>query len=155
MKDPVKLSDCASVGGQPSEDDLQRLADEGFRSVVNLRWDGEAHQPISPDAEGGRAASAGLEYRHMPVSVHALSAERVEDLKAALETLPGPVYVQCRAGQRAAALSLLAERESASTEAVLDEAKGIDLPDAPVREFIRGYLSKDQPRRLIKRMGSP
>lgn len=37
MTDAKKISDEVSAGGQPTPEDLKQLADEGFKSVVNLR----------------------------------------------------------------------------------------------------------------------
>jgi protein tyrosine phosphatase (PTP) superfamily phosphohydrolase (DUF442 family) len=39
MFETVRISDRLSVGGQPSEGDLDRLAERGFRAVINLRTD--------------------------------------------------------------------------------------------------------------------
>lgn len=144
MKDPIKLSDRLSAGGQPTEEDLTRLAEAGFKSIVNLRLDGEKNQPMSPAVEQARAVDAGLAYRHVPVSVAALSPSDLDAFRKAVEELPGPVYVHCGAGQRACAFSLLAERQGETPESVLAEAegKGIDLPDAPVRDFIQETLRK-------------
>lgn len=142
MKDPIKLSDRLSAGGQPTADDLGQLAKAGFKSVVNLRTEGEKNQPLSPDAERTVAVEAGLGYRHVPVSVASLSASDLDTFRKAIEELPGPVYVHCGAGQRACAFSLLVERQGESPETIFKEAeqKGIDLPDAPVRDFMRDGL---------------
>ena len=144
MKEPIKLSDRLSAGGQPTEEDLGRLADAGFKSVVNLRLDGEKNQPMSPDVERTKAEAAGLGYRHVPVSVASLSASDLDAFRKAVEDLPGPVYVHCGAGQRACAFSLLVERQSETPESVFSEAerKGVDLPDAPVRDFMQDVLKK-------------
>jgi len=144
MKDPIKVSDRLSAGGQPTEQDLALLATAGFKSVVNLRLDGEKNQPLSPASEAAKAAEAGLDYRHVPVSVAALSTDDLEAFRKAVEELPGPVFVHCGAGQRACAFSLLLERQGETPESVFAEAgrKGVDLPDAPVRDFMRDVLKK-------------
>ena len=144
MKDPIKLSDRLSAGGQPTEEDFTQLLKAGFKSVVNLRMDGEKNQPMSPAVEQEKAVAAGLDYRHVPVSVASLDASDLAAFQKAVEELPGPVYVHCGAGQRACAFSLLAERQGETPEAVFSEAerKGIDLPDAPVRDFMRETLRK-------------
>ena len=122
MKEPIKLSDRLSAGGQPTEEDLGWLAEVGFRSVVNLRLDGEKNQPMAPDVEGTKAAAAGLGYRHVPVSVASLSARDLDSFRKAVEELPGPVYVHCGAGQRACAFSLLVERQGETPESAFAEA---------------------------------
>jgi len=42
----VRVSDRLSVGVQPSEGDLDRLAERCFRALINLRTDDEADLPI-------------------------------------------------------------------------------------------------------------
>jgi uncharacterized protein (TIGR01244 family) len=142
MKDPIKISDRVSAGGQPDTTDLKRLAEAGFKSVINLRADGEANQPLSPRTEQTEAAAAGLGYRHVPVAVDNLSDTQVEAFRAAIAELPGPVYVHCGAGQRACAFSLLSERAGSSAESVFQEAeaKGIAFPDKPIRDLIGATL---------------
>jgi uncharacterized protein (TIGR01244 family) len=147
MKDPIKISERVSAGGQPDTADLKRLAQAGFKSVVNLRADAEANQPLSPVAEQTEATAAGLDYRHVPVSVGNLSEAQVEAFRAAVAELPGPVYVHCGAGQRACAFSLLSERAGSSAESVFQEAetKGIAFPDKPIRDLI-GATLKQKPK---------
>ena len=88
-----KLSDRLTVGGQPTEQDLQSLKTEGFAAVINLRRDGEANQPLDPAAEGKAATAAGLAYFHIPVDSSDPKRENVDALRAAIRQVKGPVYV--------------------------------------------------------------
>ena len=62
MKDPIQVSDRLFSGDQPTEEDLERLAKAGFRSIINLRKPGEPNQPITPEAEQSYAEANGLNY---------------------------------------------------------------------------------------------
>src|SRR5689334_15606078 len=64
-----KLDEQVSVGGQPSAEEIRELAQMGFRSIVNLRREGEQAQPLSPAEEGNEARQAGLGYAHIPISL--------------------------------------------------------------------------------------
>ncbi len=58
----IRISDGVSVDtGQPTREELERLAQEGFKAVVNLRTADEPNQPLSPEAEGEVARKAGLD----------------------------------------------------------------------------------------------
>lgn len=144
MTKPIPVTDRLSVGGQPSGEDLRDLAGAGFRSVVNLRREGEANQALSPAAEGDEARSAGLAYGHLPVSVAELTPELLKRFREMVDQLPGPVYVHCGAGQRAGVFALLDEagRSGASADETLEKARtiGIDLPDQAVVDFVRTSL---------------
>ena len=138
MQNRKKLSDNISAGGQPSADNLRSLAGEGYRSIVNLRRDGEKDQPLTPEAEGEAAREAGLDYRHIPVNPAAPTDEDVAAFKAAIADLPGPVYVHCAAGGRACTLSLIAENDGKDASALLDDAagKGVNIPDGALKDLL-------------------
>ena len=139
MIETIRVSDRLSVGGQPNESDLDQLAERGFRAVVNLRIDNDANQPISPEAERAYAESAGLTYRRLPITPAGLRPHQVEAFRKIVEGLPGPIYVHCGAGQRASAISILAEGVGEAADAALLEAarQGIDVPGTDVRSFVR------------------
>jgi uncharacterized protein (TIGR01244 family) len=139
MIETIRVSDRLSVGGQPNESDLDQLAERGFKAVVNLRIDNEANQPISPEAERAYAESAGLTYRRLPITPAGLRPHQVEAFRKIVEGLPGPIYVHCGAGQRASAISILAEGISDRVAASLLEAarQGIAFGDGGVQAFIR------------------
>jgi protein tyrosine phosphatase (PTP) superfamily phosphohydrolase (DUF442 family) len=46
MLSATRVSDRLSVGGQPNEADLDRLAERGFGTVINPRTDDEANLPL-------------------------------------------------------------------------------------------------------------
>lgn len=62
MNDCIQLNDRLTVGAQPSVSQLERLREEGFRAIVNLRTEGEEDQPMSPEEERCRVEAAGLYY---------------------------------------------------------------------------------------------
>ena len=62
MADKMKINDEVTVGPQPSEEVINQLNQQGFKTVVNFRTDGEDEQPLSPDAEGKTVTAAGMEY---------------------------------------------------------------------------------------------
>jgi uncharacterized protein (TIGR01244 family) len=144
MSNPRQLSARVAVGGQPTVDDLRRLREQGFAAVVNLRPDGEADQPLPPDAEGFAARESGLDYSHVPVAVADLDPEQVRKVRAA----NGPVYVHCAAGQRAIALSLLATAAGPGVHGddliARAAATGLPINDPKLAEFVRTQAERDR-----------
>ncbi len=52
MAGKIKINEQVSVGPQPSKEEIKQLSQQGFRSVINFRTEGEDEQPLSPDGEG-------------------------------------------------------------------------------------------------------
>jgi uncharacterized protein (TIGR01244 family) len=141
MKEPIQVSDRLFSGDQPSEEDLQRLASAGFRSIINLRKSGEPNQPISPEAEQKYAEANGLNYVSVPVSTSELGPEHVARLSSTIEALPTPIFLHCAVGQRAAALAILCEGigSGVSGDDLLRDAsaKGIRIADKSLIRFVQ------------------
>lgn len=143
----IKLSDGLSVDtGQPTREELGRLAQEGFKTVVNLRTAGEQNQPLSPEAEGEVARKAGLDYLHIPVASTDPRPEQVDQFREKLSELPGPVLVHCASGKRSGAFAMLqlATQEGLSGEEALARARtlGFDWKSPELEGFVRQYLDQ-------------
>lgn len=139
MSGAKKISDEFSSGGQPTPEDLKRLADEGFKSIVNLR---------SPDETGTltdeqqQAEAAGLQYVNIPVKPTEADANLTAKVVAEVEQLPTPVYFHCGVGGRASAAALItfATQQNLSRDAALAKAEELGInPDQPqLKQFLDG-----------------
>jgi len=118
------------VGQEPDDDDIHSLAASGFRSIVCVARPAGDAAP-APDAEKAAAAAAGLAFLRITLPAEGISAAPVRAFRESVLILPGPVYVHCGFGDRAAALALAAEctrlADPAGKIAEL-EARGIRLP---------------------------
>jgi len=99
------LTDAFAVAPQLGPDDMQAVADAGYKSVIINRPDGEggADQPVSADVIAA-AKAAGLATAYQPVISGGLTAEDVARFKELLGKLPSPVLAYCRSGTRCAHL---------------------------------------------------
>ncbi len=61
------ITPTITIGDQPTEADLEQLKHEGYVGVVNLRNPGEPEQPMSPQAEGEKVRTLGMDYLHYGV----------------------------------------------------------------------------------------
>jgi sulfide:quinone oxidoreductase len=99
-----KVNDEFSVSSQIGLDDVSALADQGIRSLICNRPDGDASdQPTETEVEAA-ATAAGLSMVYLPVTSGKFSSEDVDDFLAALERLPKPVHAYCRTGTRSLTL---------------------------------------------------
>ena len=147
MAHRIKISGGLSVDtGQPTREELERLAREGFKTVVNLRTAGEQNQPLSPEAEGDVTRNAGLDYLHISVASTDPRPEQVDQFQEKLAELPGPVLVHCASGKRSGAFAILqtARQEGLSGEQALARAKqlGFDWKSPELESFVTRYLDQ-------------
>lgn len=148
MTQQVQINEQITVGGQPSEDDLQSLAERGFKTVVNLRTEGEEDQPLSPAAEGEKVRELGMEYIHFPVSPDAMSPAQEDEFRQRLHSFTEPVFVHCGSGKRAGAFVVMdkAINEGWSGEYTLQRAQqmGFECQSPKIKEFVKTYVDSRQ-----------
>lgn len=144
MADKMKINDEVTVGPQPSEEVINQLNQQGFKTVVNFRTDGEDEQPLSPDAEGKTVTAAGMEYMHIPVSMKSMGPELVDQFRAKYPDLPKPVFAHCKSGKRAGAMVMMhmAVEQGMSGEQTLQKAEemGFECEQEELREFVKSYV---------------
>ena len=129
---------------QPSAADLNQLAHQGIRTVVNLRHTGENAKPLSIESEGDLVKRLGMDYVHLPVSMKTATAQ----LATAFETLlaaareDGPVVIHCKLGQRASAMVLIAAARHLGWNApqALSQADRLGLGDITTVPSLNTYV---------------
>lgn len=95
------LSERLTISGQPTEAQLEALAEEGYTTIINLRPEGE----FDGFDESAAVASLGMNYVSIPVQkTQSITAEDAQALHAALEGASGPVLLHCASGGRATGL---------------------------------------------------
>ncbi|MBX7539674.1 TIGR01244 family sulfur transferase [Qipengyuania sphaerica] len=131
-----KITDAISVRGQVHADEVQEIADAGYRTILCNRPDGEIEG--QPDAAEIRAAAeaAGLAFHHNPLTPGQLAPGHVEEQGKILSEAQGPVLAYCGSGRRASILWALSNPEGLSAEERIEKAAaaGHDLSE------IRGRL---------------
>ncbi|WP_421654360.1 beta-lactamase hydrolase domain-containing protein [Leptothermofonsia sp. ETS-13] len=143
MNDIKSINDDIAIAmGQPTPDDLQQAAQEGYKSVLNLR---------SPQEEGAlsdeqqQAEAAGLQYVNLPVRPDALSQEQTDQIMNQIDQLPKPLLTHCKSGLRSGAMALMyaATCEGLSAEATMEKGKrmGFDCESSPqMKQFFQQYV---------------
>lgn len=96
------LPDVVSAG-QPAEEELERLAAAGFRTVLDLR------APDEPRGYDERrvAERAGLAYENLPVTPHTLGDETYDRFRELMaDPARRPIVIHCATANRVGALLL-------------------------------------------------
>lgn len=99
------LTDSFAVAPQLRPDDMQAVADAGYKSVIINRPDGEGgpEQPTSADVMAA-ARAAGLTVEYQPVVSGAITAQDVVRFQQLLQAMPEPILAFCRSGGRCSTL---------------------------------------------------
>ncbi|MEQ8847004.1 protein tyrosine phosphatase family protein [Botrimarina sp.] len=144
MPGRMKINDEITVAPQPSEEEIAKLADEGFRSVVNFRTENEDDQPLSPFAERDLVEEAGLTYLHCPISMQTMGPATIDEFRERFDDLPKPVFAHCKLGKRAGAMVMMdiAVKQGMSGQETLDKADemGFECDQPELRDVVKNYV---------------
>lgn len=131
---PAVLAPGIAAAGALDQRDIEALAAQGVRTIVNNRPDGEDPGQV-PAAEARRIAEAhGIAYHHIPMTAASLSRADVDALVGVLESAATPIVLHCRSGTRSTLLWALTRlREGEDPQALIAAAArhGIDIAALP------------------------
>jgi sulfide:quinone oxidoreductase len=99
-----KVTEIFSVSEQVLPSQMEKIAELGFKTIIDNRPDGESFdQPNFVEIERV-AQELGLKAIYIPVVNGQPTEAAAKDLKAALGDTPTPVLAYCRSGGRSMAL---------------------------------------------------
>lgn len=130
------------TGGQPRNEHLAKLKEEGVKAIINLRQPGE-HRAEEEKAEAERL---GLRYFNIPVAFAEPKEEQAtEFLRLTDDEANRPAFIHCTGAIRVGAFWMIRRvlRDGWSIEDAEKEAEKIGLREAPhLNEFARAYIAK-------------
>jgi len=116
------ISPYFSVSPQIAVSDLEKIAEQGFRTIINNRPDGESDdQPCSSELKA-EATRLGMNYQDIPVTPGQLSEQNLEEFGTALESAKAPIFAFCRTGTRCMTLWALNATKRLDVEAIIKTA---------------------------------
>ncbi|MCB1671872.1 MAG: protein tyrosine phosphatase family protein [Gammaproteobacteria bacterium] len=125
--------------GQPTQEQLQALADAGVKHVINLRPASEMEFDEKAVVE-----SLGMMYHSIPISgAQDVTHENAASLSSMLSAMSGqPVLVHCASGNRVGALMAVsaADTRGLSVDAAVEEGQrwGLTRLESAVRTTLSG-----------------
>lgn len=143
-----QLTDQLAISDALTEDDVRRLRTMGFRSVIDLRSDGEPRsQSVPPWRESTLVREAGLSYHQIAVEPPMLSDALAFAIRRAFHEAPAPVLLHCTSGRRAGtfALILLSCDNDMSVDDCLIHGRqlGLDFDGMPrLTRFLRRFVER-------------
>lgn len=143
MENLKKINEQLAVAGQVKPEQLEEVANQGYKSVLNLR---------SPDEEGfiqdeqQQAEAVGLQYVNIPVKPDGMSEELTDRVLEQIDQLPKPALIHCASSMRAGAMAFMnvATRQGMTPEQVFEKATaaGFDCDANPkMKQFLEHYVS--------------
>lgn len=143
MVEPKFMTKEFAVSPQITAADIPALASAGFKTIINNRPDGEEAGQLTAAEAREIAEANGLNYVHIPVKIPALTAETVEEFRAAIKDNPAPFLAHCKSGTRSCVLwTMVTAKENPMTlEELMDCAAqgGYDL--TRMRPLIEQYMN--------------
>lgn len=124
-----KLDSNLFVAPQLSLDDVAAAAAQGFRTIIDLRPDGEEPGQLAAATIAAAAREHGLAFVHIPVVPGQVEDTQVEAMASALDEQPGPALGYCRTGGRVATLWALGQAGKVDADTLVNTARdaGYDL----------------------------
>lgn len=98
-----KINDELAIAGPVTLQQLQQLAEEGFKSIVDLR----SLAPHCLNDEQQQAEQLGLCYVNLPIASEVISAEIAVIVLQQIDRLAKPTLVYCNNATIAAAMVLM------------------------------------------------
>lgn len=131
------------TGGQPQRGDLEALAREGVRTIVDLRT---AAEPRGYD-EVGVARAASMDYVNIPMGAEPITDAMFDQLRDLMrDRARRPVLVHCASGNRVAVLLtpyLMLDEHRTEREA-LDLGVAMGLRSPQLLEVALDYVARHQ-----------
>ncbi len=133
-----RMDERVTTSGQPSVEQLRRIAALGVREVINLGL--HTHEMALAD-EAGTVIELGMRYTHLPVDFKSPTAGDFDAFVTAFEaTAPLPVHVHCIMNWRVSAFFYRYRRDILGLDpvAIRPDLYAIWSPDPVWTEFISG-----------------
>ncbi len=123
--DIKRISPFLSVSPQIYPAHIERLAGEGFKTIINNRPDRETDdQPMAAEL-AAEAEKFGLEFINIPITPGGITAQNITDFAGELRRVQGPVLAFCRSGMRSTTIWALTEAGHLGAESLIEFAASI------------------------------
>jgi uncharacterized protein (TIGR01244 family) len=130
-----------ATAGQPEEEHLKRLAEAGYKTIVDLRTPEEDRGLDEPEA----ARQAGMEYVNIPVGHEDVEDETFERFRELMKDPERrPVLVHCSSANRVGALLIpyFVLDEEKSTEEAVKIASEVGLKSDELKQAALRYAER-------------
>ena len=131
------------AAGQPDGEQIQLLAEDGYKTIIDLRPAEEPHGFDEPAA----ARQNGLAYVNIPVTPATLGHATLDRFFEAMERAERPVLVHCASSNRVGALyyAWLVLEKGVDSKVALERGKAAGLRSPELIDRIDKLIAERQP----------
>jgi protein tyrosine phosphatase (PTP) superfamily phosphohydrolase (DUF442 family) len=130
-----------ATGGQPAEEEFRRLAEAGYRTVVDLRAPDEPRGIDEPDV----VRRAGMEYVNLPVTAQTLDDATFDRFRSLMkDPAHRPMLVHCASANRVGAILIpyLILDEGKDPSEALEIAAEVGLRSRELADMALAYVER-------------
>lgn len=138
-----QISPDLAVSAQIEPEDVARLAEAGFKVLINNRPDDEIGADIDHNAMATAASAAGIEYHYLPFHPGQITPELISDFGRATQGQK-PVIAYCRSGNRCTVLWALNQAGKRSEAEILETAAKAGYDLSGIRPLIQSLASRKE-----------
>lgn len=131
-----------SVTAQPSYDDIDTLAREGFRTIISNRPHGETEDQPDMLALKEKAESLGMVWREIPVKPGEYSQQDIDTFSEALQSSPAPIVGFCRTGKRVSHLWAFSQAPECPVEDLMKASRAAGHDLEPLKDDLQRYAEQ-------------
>lgn len=134
------INENFAAAGQPSEQAFGKIAESGYRSVLNLRT--ESEMDLARERE--LVEKTGMRYISIPVAGNALKPELADQfLSAVKDKANHPMMIHCGSANRVGAFWMIYRvvEQGWPEEKALEEATQIGLRSPAMKKFAEEYIT--------------
>jgi protein tyrosine phosphatase (PTP) superfamily phosphohydrolase (DUF442 family) len=133
-----KINDDLAIAGTVALENWPHVAEEGFRSVLNLR---SLDQPLLT-TEQVQVESLGLNYINLPIDQERMSMELAVQVLRQIDQLSKPILI-CNSATLAAAMALMyiAMRQGETLQQAFQRAEKFGLFQVSTQPFVTSSIS--------------
>ena len=140
--DIKQLDERFSVTAQPGIDDIEQLANLGFRTIIASRPRNETDDQPDTQTLKNKAESLGMTWYEIPVEPGKYAPEDIEAFASALQSSTDPVLGYCRTGKRAIHLWAYANASHHPVTDLLGKASAVGFDLEPLRGDLEAYRNR-------------
>lgn len=140
-----------TTAGQPTDEAYRKLAQNGYRSVLNLRTTSEG---VDLKREQELVEKAGMRYINIPVVPASPKPEQVTEFFNAIQNRANqPMLIHCATANRVGAFWVIYRvlKQGWSEDKAMEEATKIGLTKPDLKKFALDYIANYKQRKSGKR----
>ena len=130
----LQIDNNLTISEQITEQDVEKLAELGIKTLICNRPDGEEPNQISCDTIKKAAEKNGIRFVHIPVPGREIPMQSLNQFIDCIDGTDEKVHAYCRTGTRCSIFWGLSQARTQTAETVLQKAQAKGLNLTPVTQ---------------------